>query len=340
MAATRPVVAQPTGFVCRPVMPTIGAEIEGLDLREALRGATLAELRRAWLRWKVLVFRGQHLSHDQHVAFARQFGNIVNPRGPAPPASDDDVPAALEPVSARAFAKNAGPAGDAGDEIDQAALQFIVNGSFSADGRSRWTVQEDRWHADFTCAIEPPAATILRAIEIPPYGGDTLWADTVAAYQALPGTLRNLMDELWAEHRFTNGAVPLDAANPGRMASENAVSVHPVVHVHPETGERALFVNPSFTRHVLWLSPRQSAIILRLLFDHLASPEFGYRLKWTPGDLVIWDNRSTVHLAPADHLEEFGTNRLLYRAMIAGSRPIGVDGTQSRAVSGPSMTEL
>ena len=161
----------------------------------------------------------------------------------------------------------------------------------------------------------------------------------VAAYEGLPDPLQRFVDGLWAEHAVSNGFTAPDHVAPDAPARPLATSVHPVVRVHPETGEKALYINPSFTRHILWLSPRQSNAILKLLFEHVTLAEYTTRFHWEPGDIAIWDNRSAIHLAAADYFETFA-HRLLYRSMVAGDVPVGADGSSSRAIAGRPLDRL
>jgi taurine dioxygenase len=196
------------------------------------------------------------------------------------------------------------------------------------------------WHADVTAALNPPAASILRAELVPPYGGDTQWSNTVAAYEALSAPIRALADTLRAVHRF---GVPEGAEATGdyveRLRRRPLVTEHPVVRVHPETGERALYVNPSFTTHIAGLSPRESRQLLDLFYSFIERPEFTARFRWEPGSVAFWDNRAAVHLGPND-LDRVDHDRRLYRITLLGDVPVGVDGSPSTALEGEPFGAL
>ncbi|MCK9931875.1 TauD/TfdA family dioxygenase [Frankia sp. Mgl5] len=290
----------------RPLSGYTGAEIHGVDLREELDDATVAEIRSALLTWKVVFFRDQNLDHAQQVAFGRRFGKLTpaHPHETAPP---EGFPEIL-PIDSRRYAQLFG---------------------------NRKVTYDNGWHTDVTALVNPPAGSILRADIVPPYGGDTAWTNLVAAYQALPEPLRTLADSLRARHSFS---LPIfDGGEYGkRIASNPLVAIHPVVRVHPETGERALFVSPSFTardNEIIGLSARQSHRVLELFYEQIARPEFTVRFKWNPGDIAFWDNRATAHLGPSD-LGHLDFDRVLYRVTLEGDVPVGVDGAESELVAG------
>jgi taurine dioxygenase len=201
------------------------------------------------------------------------------------------------------------------------------------DGR-RYTY-ESRWHTDVTAVVNPPAGSILRAVNVPEIGGDTTWTNLVAAYEGLSEPLRALADGLKAEHRFNARQRFKETDNPfiRRAAANPQVSIHPVVRVHPETGERALFVSPGFTSHLIGLSQRESDKLLELFFEQIAKPAYTVRFRWNPGDIAFWDNRATAHLGPQD-LDDYDVERVLYRTTLVGDVPVGVDGFRSLLVEG------
>jgi alpha-ketoglutarate-dependent taurine dioxygenase len=170
---------------------------------------------------------------------------------------------------------------------------------------------------------------------VPEHGGDTTWTNLVAAYEGLSAPLRSLADGLKAEHRFNARRRFSDSENPyaKRVAANPQVSIHPVVRVHPETGERALFVSPGFTSHILDLSQSESERILELFFEQITKPAYTVRFRWNPGDIAFWDNRATAHLGPQD-LDHLDLERVLYRTTIVGDVPVGVDGFRSQLVQG------
>ncbi|OAA25226.1 taurine dioxygenase [Frankia sp. EI5c] len=298
---------QSIGIDVRPLSGHTGAEIHGVDLRVDLDDATIAEIRSALLKWKVVFFRDQNLDHAQQIAFGRRFGRLTpaHPHETEPPAGFPEI----LPIDSRRYEK--------------------------LFGQKRKVTYDNGWHTDVTALVNPPAGSILRADIVPPYGGDTAWTNLVAAYEGLPEPLRALADSLRARHSFS---LPIfDGGEYGRRVAENPlVAIHPLVRVHPETGERALFVSPSFTareNNVIGLSQRQSHRILELFYEQISRPEFTVRFKWNPGDIAFWDNRATAHLGPSD-LGHLDFDRVLYRVTLEGDVPVGVDGRESELVAG------
>lgn len=289
----------------KPVSGHIGAEITGVDLQKALSSAEVQAIRAALLKHKVVFFRGQHIDHAQQVAFTARFGEVTyaHPHEDQPVA---DFPQLL-PIDRSRYEKRAG----------------FCRSSY-----------DSQWHTDVTAAINPPAASILRAVDVPAIGGDTTWSNLVAAYEGLSAPLRALADGLRAEHRF-NARRRYAGNHPyaERVAANPLVTVHPVVRVHPETGERALFVNPGFTSHLLDLSPAESEKLLEIFFEAVTNPTYTTRFRWNNGDIAFWDNRATAHLAPSD-TDHLDVPRVLYRTTITGDIPVGVDGRPSQGVQG------
>lgn len=277
-----------TRFALTPLSPTIGAEVSGLSLRTRPDDATRAELHRALLEWKVLFFRDQHLDRDQHLALAGCWGELeAHPFAGATtllPGQRDDLPKVMR------FEK--GP---------------TVSG------------YENVWHSDVTWRVCPSLGSILRAVEVPPVGGDTLWADMGAAYDGLDEDVKARIDGLTAVHDWWDSfganmpAGQRDALRPLFPAVE-----HPVVRTHPETGRRTLYVNAIFTQHVVGMPTDESAELLDLLYRQAAVPEYQCRFRWTAGSLAFWDNRSTQHYAVSDY---FPQRRVMERVTIAGDRP-------------------
>ena len=289
----------------RPHSIHIGAEIDGVDLTRPLPAKTVGEIRAAFLEWKVVFFRGQSLDHDQHLAFARQFGELTV--GHAVFGNVDGYP-----------------------EIYSIAKHRKSN-RYEGESMVRpWT----GWHADITAAINPPAASILRGVTVPPHGGDTQWTNLVAAYNGLSETMRGIVDGLRGIHRF---AAPQGVSTTNEydkiLTSRGQISEHPLVRVHPESGERALYISPVFLKSIVGLNPRESLQILELLWEHAVRPDYTVRFRWAPGDIAFWDNRSTCHLAPSD-IFQVDTDRQLYRVTLVGDVPVGVDGTPSTAIEG------
>ena len=183
----------------------------------------------------------------------------------------------------------------------------------------------DVWHTDVTFMEKPPLGSILRAVRLPSYGGDTSWVDSQLAYESLSAPVRDLVDQLSAVHDGNRewGAYLRRRGTgnvwDGEAVTELAPVEHPVVRVHPESGRKGLFVNPGFTSHVVGVSDAESRALLDLLFAHLTKPEHTIRHRWQLGDVGIWDNRSTSHYANRDYTEV----RTMRRITLAGDRPVG-----------------
>ncbi|MFG1478779.1 TauD/TfdA family dioxygenase [Xanthobacter sp. V4C-4] len=283
----------------RPLSVFTGAEIHGVDLRRELDAETVAAIRGALQRWKVVFFRDQHLDHAQHLAFAARFGS---------------------PTAAHPYDGNP----------PEGFPQIRAISSRSTSGR-----RGDRWHTDVTGVINPPAASVLRAGVVPAYGGDTVFTNLVAAYAHLSAPLKVLADGLWARHQFggVNNDFDNDSAYAAKVRAAPAVSEHPVVRVHPETGERILFVNPGFTRRLVGLNEVESRNLLNLFFEEITRPEYTVRFKWEPGSLAFWDNRASAHQGPGD-FAFLDVERVLYRITLEGEVPVNIHGEPSRAVLG------
>jgi taurine dioxygenase len=284
-----------TGFDIRRIGGRIGAEILGVDLSREPDPALFAEINGALLEHKALVFRGQHLDDAAQLRFASLFGELTTAHPTVP--SVDGQPQIL-PV----------------------------------DGEEG--IRANHWHTDVTFVRTPPKVSTLRAIVVPPYGGNTLIANSQAAYRDLPDPLRELADRLWAVH--TNDydyAAPKNdkaAEHRKRFVSRRYRTAHPVVRVHPETGERGLFIG-GFAQSLIGLSPSESRDLLRIFQAYVTRPENIVRVAWQPGDLVVFDNRATQHYAPDDYGD---LPRLLHRVTVAGDAPVGVDGEHSRVLEG------
>ncbi|MFD5176633.1 TauD/TfdA dioxygenase family protein [Nocardia sp. NPDC058379] len=299
-----------TALEITPVAGHIGAEVGGVDLRTELTDAQVAELTAALHRHKVLFFRDQEIGHAEQIAFSRRFG-AVTPSHPY----DDDAPTEHPEILA----------------VDSRLYEKRF-------GRKKFSYT-NQWHTDVSPLINPPAASILRAEIAPERGGDTQWTNLAAAYAGLPESLRTFLDGLRAEHRF-GGRIPpweADSDYARKIAAAPLVTEHPVVRVHPVTGERVLFVNPGFTTRIIGLTPPQSDALLQLLFDEIAHPAYTVRFRWAKGSIAFWDNRATAHLAPSD-LDHLDVTRVLYRTTLEGEVPVGVDGTASSSVAGEKFT--
>ncbi|GAA0895327.1 MULTISPECIES: TauD/TfdA dioxygenase family protein [Streptomyces violaceusniger group] len=307
-----PVPAENT-LTVRPVAGHIGADISGVDLSRPLSAEEARQIRAALLRWKVVFFRGQNVDHAAQIAFARHFGELTyaHPHDDTPPEGFPEI-----------------------FTIDPKRYEQRYKDGFARQRTRRKYSYFGGWHTDVTPAVNPPAASILRAETVPEYGGDTTWTNTVAAYEGLSAPVRAFIDGLRAEHRYGADEPPVGDSGYARRVNDNLlVAHHPVVRVHPETGERALFVSPGFVSHILDVTPRESRALLQLLYEQLTRPEYTVRFRWEPGSVAFWDNRATAHLAPND-LDHLDVARRLHRVTLIGDVPVGPDGRESELISG------
>lgn len=277
-----------------PITGHIGALVEGLDLTKEIPAPDFAQLHKALLAHKVVFLRGQHITDEQQERFSRLFG--------------DQVPHPTVP------------------SIANSAAILDIDAS-----RSR----ANSWHTDVTFAVDYPKISILRSVVVPKHGGDTVWANTVKAYEELPEVLKKLADRLWARHSnlydyATAKDIPEETRQQYRsqFAAEVYETDHPLVRVHPETGERALVLG-HFVGHILDVSANDSKLLFKLFHDRVIQLENTVRWRWQEGDIAIWDNRATEHIAINDYGDE---KRILKRTTIAGEVPVGVDGQRSRAI--------
>ncbi|WP_435225403.1 TauD/TfdA dioxygenase family protein [Streptomyces sp. Tue6028] len=299
----------------KPVAGHIGAEVTGVDLADELDDTVVARIREAVLRWKVVFFRDQHIDHASHIAFARRFGEPVHLRSRGS-ASPKDFP-----------------------EVETTADRLELGGRYGM-GHEEWLRRRRHsllrgWHCDHGARVDPPAATILRAETVPPYGGDTTWSNLAVAYAGLSEPVREFVDGLRAEHRLGVGyqTRPGDDAYLRHLLDHQIASDHPLVRVHPETGERVLFVNGYYIEQLIGLSRPESGAILEMLLEQATRPEYTVRFRWEPGSVAFWDNRATIHLAPGDtaHVDH---PRIMHRVMLAGDVPVGTDGKPSVPIVG------
>jgi len=257
----------------------IGAELHGVDIARP-DDDVVAAVEQALLRHKVVFFRNQQIDDRSQRDFAARFG------------SPQRFPF--------------------GSPVDEAIPEVHA---ISSGGGGAKTGNADIWHSDATFMTTPPLGSILRAVQLPAYGGDTLFANMEAAYEALSPSIQQLLDQLTATHDFTRSS----SHRGGRQAEYPPVS-HPVVRVHPVTGRKALFVNRIFTERINELSARENETLLNFLCDHVRSPDFQCRFSWRPGSVAFWDNRCTQHYAVADYTER----RVMHRVVIDGDRPLAV----------------
>jgi taurine dioxygenase len=264
-----------------PLGRTIGAEVGGVDLSRPLEPALREELNRALLEWKVLFFRGQHLTSAQQRGFALNWGELETNPLLATGASEDVV------------------------RFDK--------------GEGTTPTFENVWHADVTFRERPALGAVLQLREVPPVGGDTLWADMAAAYDNLPPEVRERIDGATAVHDFIPGFARF--YGPERLAPFQEVFPpveHPVVRTHPETGRRLLFVNTSFTTRITGMDREESDRLLGYLCRQAQVPEYQVRFHWQPGDVAFWDNRATQHYAVGDYAPH---PRVAERVAVEGDRP-------------------
>jgi alpha-ketoglutarate-dependent sulfate ester dioxygenase len=287
----------------RRLAGNIGAEITGADTGTPLSDDTVAQIRQALLDHKVVFLRGQRLDYASQVAFAERLGPLT--LGHPTLASPPDQPFL--------------------EEID-----------------SRLGSRANHWHTDVTFVDRPPAFTLLHAVVIPPVGGDTLWANTVTAYQSLPAELRDLADRLrilhtndydYAASTFREQRDEVQAMHK-EFVSTIYETEHPAVRVHPETREHSLVLG-GFARSVVGFSPQASRDLIRLLQEYVTRPEHTVRWQWRVDDLAIWDNRATQHYAIFDYGRE---HRRGERVTVAGPVPVGVDGRPSVPLKGEATS--
>ncbi|MCB2072357.1 MAG: TauD/TfdA family dioxygenase [Novosphingobium sp.] len=274
----------------------IGALVEGVDLRRPLSADTAAFLRQAILDHGVIFMRDQDITLEQYWHFMENFGQ---PHKEESTGTDDDRP----------------------DDVQTGNLVYTRHATAV-------------WHADTTSLAKPPIATALRAVEVPPFGGDTCWSSMYAAWEALSGPMKRMLDGLTAVHsiqctvdRMQEYGAAFEQSYGQRNAPEQ---VHPVVLTHPETGRKALYVSECFTTRIVELEPAESAAVLSMLFRHVERPDFTVRWKWSPNDMAFWDNRSVQHYAVPD----YDSTRCMQRIVLAGVKP----GTPSALV--PAAREL
>ena len=272
-----------------PIAGTLGAEIAGVDIGAGVDEATIAEIRQALLEHLVIFFRDQKMDVAAHKAFTRQFGEIfIHPNY------------------------------NFGDN-DPEMVYLLRNPGDE-------TVAGGDWHTDTTMMAEPPMGAILYALEVPAYGGDTLFSNQYLAYDALSDGMKRLVGKLKTVHDDTRVAGPQANVNATRSSKVRqdedwrpTVAVHPVVRRHPETGRACLFVNKAYTQHFDGMTVAESQPLLDYLMEHGNRPEFTCRFRWAPGSIAFWDNRCTKHLA----IHDAGSHvRHMQRTQIAGDRVV------------------
>jgi len=268
----------------RPLSGALGAEVVGVDLGRSLDDATFGAIHRAFVDFGVLCFREQQITPQQQVAFARRFGAldvhpIVN--------GTDDIPELVRVLK---------PAGE--------SASFGVG-----------------WHSDNSFFEQPSLGSVLYGVTIPPYGGDTLYASMEKAYLALSEPLQRFLDGMVAVHSAARAYDPKVTGEHKYRYDERAINAevqHPIIRTHPESGRKSLYVNQMFTQRIVGLTGDESRALLGFLYEHCVRPEFTCRVRWQPGTLTMWDNRSVQHYAIDDY-QKF--ERLMYRVTICGGRP-------------------
>jgi alpha-ketoglutarate-dependent taurine dioxygenase len=293
--------AEYRSITAKPLSAAMGAEISGVDVRQ-LSDEQAKEIRHALFRHKMIYFRGQKMTHADHEAFSRHFGS---------------------------FAEDAYTSGVSGHRNVHPLIK-------EANDPSKMVFGEG-WHTDSPFLPAPPAITILRSVQVPPFGGDTTFANSALAYTMLSDAYRAMIQGLKVRFslrdvlKSAQDAVVESDSPIGRLAStrnseklsDDLVrkirgNAHPMVRTHPETGEKALYVDTAYAINIEGMEPEESAPILQFLGEHITQPVFGCRLRWDPDMLVLWDNRLCVHQAYNDYQ---GHRRELYRTTVAGEKP-------------------
>ncbi len=278
MATTAP--ARTRSLDIHPLTPAIGAEIREIDLASSDLDERIPEIRAALLEFGVLFFRGQQLTAEQHIAFARKFGELE-----------------IHPAT---------PKGQADPEILR-----IEHGP---DSRGR----ENSWHSDVTWRECPSLGSILRAVEVPEVGGDTLFANMHLAYERLSSEMKRFCTGLTAVHDIARVFAKRLGKTVEELHDKYPPMRHPVIRTHPESGKQAIYVNVAFTSHIEGLSEKESRWLLDHLFATASDAEIQCRFRWQPGSVAFWDNRLCQHLAASDY---FPARRVMERVTIAGDRP-------------------
>lgn len=282
-------------FTVNRLCPALGAEVTGIDAAQATSGNAFGQVRQALNEADgVLVLRDQDLTPEQHVVFSRGFGPLF---GEAEHLQDTVKPY-LHPDFPQIYRVS----------------NKVVDGK--PQGRQRAGTY---WHSDVSFRSKPAMVSILHGIDVP-LGGDTIFTNMALAYEALSDAMKAMIDPLRAVHHFagaSNAAWAHEAVEAHDLDGAN-IAEHPVVRVHPDTGAKSLFVNPGNTSHLTGFSEEESKALLAFLYEHAIRPEFQYRHRWRPRDLVIWDNRCTLHYAIADYTAD----RYMHRTTVIGEAPL------------------
>ena len=273
-------------FSLAPLTPGIGAEVADIDLSRPLDAGTAEGLRAALRDWKVLFFRDQDIATEQHLAFARNFGDLeVHPFAPQKPGYPE-----------------------------------VMTITHNKDDRG----QENTWHSDVTWREAPSLGSVLRCLECPPVGGDTLFADMYAAYDGLTDEVKEQIEGRVALHDFAHFRLSLRKQGKSEAEIEDfnrkyPMAEHPVVRTHPETGRKALYVNAAFTQSIVGMEQARSDALLKHLYAQAAIPEYQCRFRWEANSIAFWDNRASQHYAVSDY---WPAVRRMERVTIIGDRPV------------------
>lgn len=277
-------------FQLRPLSSALGAEVIGLDLRETLPASVVASLRAAWHEHVILLFRGQALSHEQHIAFSRNFGDLDD---------HDAIPKFRHP--------------------DHPEILLVTN---YESGGKRLAVGR-QWHSDLSTTVRPAKGSLLYCSVLPPVGGDTMFANMYRAWDTLSPGMQSMLEGRWALHDMAVARETRMNRTTEELADirrRNPPVYQPVVRRHDESGRNALYVSEMTTVRFEDMTEEESAGLLQFLYQHSVQPENVYRHQWKVGDLVMWDNRSAMHIALADYDQTQA--RRLYRTTLLG-KPCG-----------------
>ncbi len=275
-------------FTVTPLGYALGAEVTGLDLAQPMDEGTRAALNEAWLKHLVLVFPNQPLTPEQLMAVSAKFGTLDNHRSQAPETLLEGHPEVLVVTNKHRLGKPSGTRNT---------------------GRN--------WHTDLQYSLRPAKGALLMCQERPPVGGDTMWANLTLAYETLSPRMQAILDGLEAVHdvSLTKGIMERSPEVVREMKTRNPPVVHPMVRVHPETGKKSLFAGERVS-HIIGFTEEESRALLDFLNAHATSPEFVYRHRWRVGDIVMWDNRCTCHVALPDFDQT--KPRLMLRCSLQG----------------------
>ena len=280
----------------RPLPAALGAEIVGVDLAAARSPALVARIKEAWAQHLVLVFRGQTLSDDQLVAFSRTFGDLDR----APPNE------AANPYGAHV------PTHPEVTVISNVVVDGVAIGALGAG--------EAEWHTDMSYAEQPPSASLLFALEVPPSGGDTSFCNMYDAYETLPQDVKDRIENRLAIHdaTYTSAGGLRKGVRPVDDVTQATGARHPIVRTHPVTAREALFLGRRRNGYIIGLPVSESERLLDTLWSHATQSRFAFTHQWNVGDLVIWDNRCVMH-----RRESFDVNarRIMHRTQVKGDTP-------------------